>query len=244
MNFAPKNPKIPSKLTKCMKKLLLLTTTLLFLSTLFSFSPTANAGTPKFTFKKNPITDNSYNLTKGSTVYDFITITNLDENRWLTIKAVPKGINERWFRIPEEEITLYPGESKELNYSIYIPENTELEETSVLLLINLNNYQKEKTENSNFQISLGIATEIKIKITEGEKITQNYQKIPEKKTPTKSMISIKTHTTIDKIYNFISANTNIVLLLIIVSLLIKLSITDRNIKKLKKTKKKPTTKKK
>ncbi len=184
------------------------------------------SGTPRYTVKKNTETGFNYELSAGSSVQDFLTIKNLDANRWIEISLSEKGLPTRWLRTNENKVFLKPLEEKTVKLSINIPSSIEQEKYIGILIANLANYEEENAPESNFKIGLGIANEIKITIKEGEPVHLNFIKeqaiistIVDKITPKKP---IKEYFT--DFHVLISNNTELILVLIIIGLLLKLAI--------------------
>ncbi len=218
-----------------MKKLLLIIPTLIFLTSLFGFSTTTNAqASPAYTFQINPETKLKYTITPGSTIKDYITITNLDKNRWIDIKVKALNMPERWVRIDQEATRIENQSSKNINFSIYIPSNAETQSLEGILTFQLVNFEGHNSTNKNFSIALGIGNNITINIIEGEISNQNYSKENStldtiKNSISSSTIRQKTTPIITYIYTLIEDNINFVLLLIIISLILKLALVKKNI---------------
>ncbi|MDX9970602.1 MAG: hypothetical protein RBS56_01710 [Candidatus Gracilibacteria bacterium] len=230
-----------------MKKLLVLATTsilmLLIVNNAFATS------SPAFSFIKNSNTGFTYTTTPGSTIKDYLTITNQDQERWLEISISTNKIPERWARFDSYKIRLKPLETIKTPFSITIPENSEEKTIKGLIIGNLSKYeQTNSSSNGGIKVSLGIGNELSISIINGEKLDQDYTKgiITNKisnisKENKQTEINKTFQENISLLYIQIEENINKILLLIIIALILKIALTKTH-KPAKKIVKKPTKK--
>jgi len=188
--------------------------------------------TPAFTIKydRSETKDNPYISKPNSTVNDHIFLKNLDSEKTLRIilstkKDTPSNNNktnieipEEWFHFSQTEAILRPLESKKIDFKIDVPENANIKEYSSIIQATLIDYQDSKeSKNKIIKINVGIAKSMNLIVA--NKITTNNKH-------KSNNISLKER--LKNIYNFFQTNIQLTIIFVIIALLIKIILKEKN----------------
>lgn len=165
-----------------MKKSLLLVSTLL--STIFFSLTTLAASTPEFGIDLENVNSEGkmvIDVGQGEEATSKLTLSNLDGTRNINIqlslnedaRVAEKVLSKNWIKFATDKLTMAPGESKKIEYTVSIPSDTALGTYGGAVTATMTSYSNESVKS---EMKSGVAAEVKVLFASAANIKVNVVK--------------------------------------------------------------------